>query len=138
MISKVIFQRGEQCVKKLRLLLSFFLWVSANSALAHEGGIGFIKCEEREILLDTDTGRLDITAFRTGEWTRGVKFENGVERIRFQVVTTNYIEGWAIDRETLMAVSHLQVFGKPDMEPVPPVVGRTQCEKEDRESSNQI
>lgn len=122
----------------LRLIMSAILLTMACAAASHEGGIVMITCVDREIVLDTDTARLDITEFRTGAWTRGIRFENGVSRISFQVITPNYIEGWGIDRDTLMAVSHLQVLQKGDSEPVDAVVKAAQCEKEDRESKNQI
>ena len=133
-----IFDKEILGLKKNIALTAMFLLITSTQAIGHEGGIVFITCEDREMILDTDTARLDITAFRTGEWTRGVRFENGVSQIRFQVITTNYIEGWGIDRESLMAVSHVQVLKKPEMEPVDPVVKATQCTKEEKESLNQI
>lgn len=137
-IMLALLHRESFSLKKITALMAMLLLLAGTHAVGHEGGIVFITCEEREMILDTDTARLDITAFRTGEWTRGVKFENGVSKIRFQVITTNYIEGWGIDRESLMAVSHLQVLKKPEMEPVDPVIKATQCTKEEKESLNQI
>ena len=125
-------------LRKFTTLVATFFLTIGTCVIGHEGGIVFITCADREMILDTDTARLDITAFRTGDWTRGVKFENGVSQIRFQVITSNYIEGWGIDRESLMAVSHRQVLKKPEMEPVDPVVKATQCTKEEKESLNQI
>ncbi len=119
-------------------MFSAIFLAMASATAAHEGGIVLITCGEREMILDTDTARLDITEFRGGTWSRGVRFENGVSRISFQVITSNYIEGWGIDRETLMAVSHLQVLQQPDKERVDPVVTSAQCVKEDRELNNQI
>ena len=137
-------------MKKIIIYSSIILMMLSGNILAHEGGIVFVTCTpkkvslgglkgDREIILDTDTGRLDITAFKTNEWQRGIAFENGVERITFQILRPDYYEGWAIDRESLVAVFRLEVIQPPDAEEkLDPVVRTMQCTKEERETKNQI
>ena len=137
-------------MKKITVYSFIILMMWSVKILAHEGGIVFITCtpikislgglqSDRDIILDTDTGRLDITAFKTNEWQRGIAFENGVERITFQILQPDYYEGWAINRESLTAVFRLEVIQPPDAEEtLDPVVRRMQCTKEERETKNQI
>ena len=84
-------------MKKITVYSFIILMIWSVKTLAHEGGIVFITCtpikislgglnSDRDIILDTDTGRLDITAFKTNEWQRGIAFENGVEIITFQIL----------------------------------------------------
>ena len=137
-------------MRKLFVYACLMSLVLSSRVSGHEGGIVFVTCvpskvtigktvKKRELILDTDTARLDITSFTTGEWQRGILFQNGVENITFKVFGTDYYEGWAINRESLKAVFRLEVVQKPDAEEeLTPVVRILDCTKEERETKNQI
>lgn len=121
---------GLSNVNRLSIFTSLLTLLFSSGTLAQEVKV---TCDGRDIVLDKETSLLDIevvnnTLLTPDKTFRDIAFTADGDLVRFKVVSPAYIEGWAIDLNTLMAASRLSVVDKPE---VPAVKQRYNCRKSD-------
>ena len=77
-----------------------------------------LTCNDRDLVIDSDTSLLEIeapnnTLLTPDKTFRGISYQKQDEIIQFSIMTEHYTEGWAIDENSLMAFSRLN-FVKDD------------------------
>ena len=90
-------------------------WVSAEKIE--------LTCDGRDLILDTDTRLLELevvnnTLLTPDKTYRDIPYTEDQSLVRFRVVGEFYTEGWALDRESMMAASSLTMPKKPEIESV--------------------
>ena len=82
-----------------------------------------LTCDGRDLILDTDTRLLELevvnnTLLTPDKTYRDIPYTEDQSLVRFRVVGEFYTEGWALDRESMIAASSLTMPKKPEIESV--------------------
>ena len=98
------------------LVLALFTGVSVADKLE-------LTCEDRDLIVDSKTGFLEIeapnnTLLTPDKTFRGIAYEKQDDIIKFRIITEFYTEGWAIDEASLMAFSRLDFIQDDELDPI--------------------
>ncbi len=82
-----------------------------------------LTCDGRDLILDSETGLLEVevvnnTLLTRDKTYRDIPYTQEGPLVRFSVASEIYTEGWALDRETLVAASSLSMLKRPGLAPV--------------------
>ena len=82
-----------------------------------------LTCEDRNLIVDSKTGFLEIeapnnTLLTPDKTFRGIAYEKQEDIIKFRIITEFYTEGWAIDEASLMAFSRLDFIQDDELDPI--------------------
>ena len=82
-----------------------------------------LTCEDRNLIVDSKTGFLEIeapnnTLLTPDKTFRGIAYEKQDDIIKFRIITEFYTEGWAIDEASLMAFSRLDFIQDDELDPI--------------------
>ena len=98
------------------LVLALFTGVAVADKLE-------LTCEDRDLIVDSKTGFLEIeapnnTLLTPDKTFRGIAYEKQDDIIKFRIITEFYTEGWAIDEASLMAFSRLDFIQDDELDPI--------------------
>ena len=87
------------------------------------GGKLELTCDDRDLVIYADTSLLEIeapnnTLLTPDKTFRAIAYQKQDEIIQFRIMTEHYIEGWAIDENSLMAFSRLDFIKDDGLDPI--------------------